>query len=183
MGGLCDSFVIRTLEPGDSIADFTAFLHRAYAELAASGLRYVATHQTEATTRRRIHEGECYVAFLEGSLAGTVTFHDTAHAKGCPWYDRPDVANFHQLAVDPRLRGRGIGSLLLALIERRAAQTGASEIACDTAEQASHLIRMYERRGYRFIEYADWRPVTNYRSVVLSKRILRGDTTARAQRA
>ncbi|MBW1796697.1 MAG: GNAT family N-acetyltransferase, partial [Deltaproteobacteria bacterium] len=47
---------------------------------------------------------------------------------------------------------------------------GASELALDTAEQATHLINWYERLGYRFIEYVDW-DVTNYRSVIMSKRV------------
>lgn len=166
-------WTFRRLEPTDSIADLTLFLHRAYAELADSGLRYVATHQSEETTRKRIEGGECFVAFIGGRLAGTITLHDAAHARGCPWYDRPDVANFHMLAVDPELRGRGLGGLLIELVEERAAATGAAEIACDTAEQATHLIQLYERRGYRFVELADWRPTTNYRSVVLSKKLTR----------
>jgi GNAT superfamily N-acetyltransferase len=163
---------IRLLGPEDSISDLTNFLHSAYADLAAEGLRYLATHQTEATTRHRIEGGECYLAFLDGRLAGTVTLHTAEYTKGCPWYERADVASFHQLAVDPGLRRRGIAAFMLDFIERRAAQSGAAEIACDTAEQAAHLIRLYESRGYRFVQYADWRPTTNYRSVVLSKRLV-----------
>ena len=29
-------------------------------------------------------------------------------------------------------------------------------------------IHSYEARGYRFVSHADWRPHTNYRSVILS---------------
>jgi hypothetical protein len=47
---------------------------------------------------------------------------------------------------------------------------GFSEIALDTSERAHHLIQMYEKRGYRFVEYFQWE-VTNYRSVVLSKKL------------
>lgn len=46
-----DGIVIRPLDPADSIAELTALLHRAYAPLLAQGLRYVATHQDETTTR------------------------------------------------------------------------------------------------------------------------------------
>jgi len=35
---------------------------------------------------------------------------------------------------------------------------------------ADHLIKMYESRGYRFIEYHQW-GITNYRSVVMSKKL------------
>ena len=43
-------------------------------------------------------------------------------------------------------------------------------VTLDTAEGAEHLIRTYEKRGYRFIEYVQWE-VTNYRSVVMSKKL------------
>ena len=57
------------------------------------------------------------------------------------------------------------------LVERRARELGAQELALDTAEGASDLLRMYEARGYRFIEEVDWRPTTNYRSRLLSLRL------------
>jgi len=44
----------------------------------------------------------------------------------------------------------------------------AGEVALDTSEHASHLIALYTRRGYRFVEHVRWDTV-NYRSVVLSK--------------
>jgi ribosomal protein S18 acetylase RimI-like enzyme len=77
---------------------------------------------------------------------------------------------FSQFGVEPGLQRRGIGSILLDLVERRARETGAGELALDTAEGAAHLIKLYEKRGYRFVEHADWEK-TNYRSVVLSKRL------------
>ena len=58
--------LIRPIEPGDSIAELTELLHRAYAPLAELGFQYVACHQTEETTRRRIASGECHVAVAGG---------------------------------------------------------------------------------------------------------------------
>ena len=55
--------------------------------------------------------------------------------------------------------------------EARACETGAAEIALDTAETADDLIRFYSRRGYRFIEHVNWGDAVNYRSVVMSKTI------------
>ena len=59
----------------------------------------------------------------------------------------------------------------MALVEQRAATSGAKEIALDTAETAHHLIDWYTRLGYRHIEHADWKH-TNYRSVIMSKSLL-----------
>jgi len=44
------------------------------------------------------------------------------------------------------------------------------ELALDTAEGASHLIKYYSDKGYRFIEYINWE-ITNYRNVVLSEKL------------
>jgi hypothetical protein len=87
---------------------------------------------------------------------------------GCPYYDRPGVASFHQFAVDPDLQGDRIGRRLLDLVEDRAAATGATEIALDTAVPATHLIAMYERRGYRIVDRVDW-DETNYVSVIMAR--------------
>ena len=63
------------------------------------------------------------------------------------------------------------------LAERRALETGASEIALDTAESAAHLVEMYENRGYRIVEKVDW-PETNYVSVVMSKSLRHPERSA-----
>lgn len=163
-----DGLVIRPLEPADSIAELTELMHRAYAHLLAAGLRYTAGYQTEETTRARISDGECYVGVLDGVLVATITLHDPSHTKGAPWYERTDVASFEQLCVAPELRGRGIAAALMDRAERRARDLGAAEIACDTAEQATELVEMYQRRSYRIVGRVNWGP-TNYRSVILSK--------------
>lgn len=161
---------IRPLTAADSIEALTDLLHRAYAPLAARGLRYVATHQSPETTRKRIAGGEDLVAEIEGKIVGNITWHAHTFEGGkTPWYDRPDVAFFHQLCTEPAFQGRGIASMLLEEVERRARASGAAELACDTAVPATDLIAWYSKRGYRIVDRADWRPVTNYESVILSK--------------
>lgn len=163
---------IRPLVPTDRLDELTELIHRAYAGLAEMGLRFWATHQSVEDTRRRIEGAECAVAEVDGSLAGTITLRAPEAAGGAPWYDRSEVATFGQFAVEPARQGEGIGSALLAWAEVRAAELGARELALDTAESAAHLIEMYQRRGYRFIEHVDWRPQVNYRSVILSKTLV-----------
>lgn len=160
---------IRPLAATDSISELTALLHRAYAPLAERGMEYLATHQDDDTTRCRTAEGECFVAVHDdGRIVGTIVLIP-AHGPGdVPYYDRPDVACFGQFAVEPALQGAGIGARLMDTVERRAAETGAREIALDTAETAVELIATYTRRGYRVVAGADW-DVTNYRSVIMSR--------------
>lgn len=166
-----DGVIIRPLVAADSFAELTGLLHRSYAELARQGLLFWASHQSEENTRTRVAEGDCYLAVASGRILGTITLRKRERTKGCPWYDRPDVASFGQFAVDPAFQRKGIGTALLRKVEQHAVEVGAAELALDTAEGAGPLIRMYEKLGYRFIEHVDWRPKTNYRSVVLSKRL------------
>lgn len=163
------AIVVRAFSPAiDDVGTLTELLHRAYAPLAARGLRFLATHQTPATTLRRIEGSECYLAERGGQLVGTITFRPAAATGGCPFYDRPEVASFGQFAVEPAAQRGGIGSALLAFVERRAADTGAAELALDTAEPAADLIAFYARRGYRIVGRAQWSDV-NYASVIMSK--------------
>jgi len=172
IGSTVDGLLLRPLDPSDSLEALTELVHRAYAELAAMGLRYWATHQDVQDTARRAADGECVVAVSGPALVGTLTLMPPDRADGADWYARPEVASFGQFAVEPDRQRAGIGSMLLDWAEVRAAHLGASELALDTAESAHHLIAMYQRRGYRFIDHVDWRPHVNYRSVILSKTLV-----------
>jgi GNAT superfamily N-acetyltransferase len=134
-------------------------------------MRFLASYQPVETTAKRIARGECAVAEVGGRVVGTVVFRPMGSGRGTPWYERADVATVGQFAVEPAWQRRGIGARLMDWAEGRARETGAAELALDTAETAEELIRFYARRGYRFIEYVNWGDVVNYRSVVMSKRI------------
>jgi GNAT superfamily N-acetyltransferase len=169
MNATMDStLIIRPIEPTDSIADLTDLLHRAYARLAAMGLRFYATYQTEEQTRERLDDAECFVGVMDDRIVATIAYYGPARSKGCDWYKRPDVAYFGQFAVEPDLQRRGIGERLIDTVERRALADGAAELALDTAEPAEHLIRYYTRLGYRLVDHVQW-DLANYRSVIMSK--------------
>ena len=158
----------RSLGADDDLDAITRLLHAAYAPLAAAGMRYVASHQDVATTRRRTAKGETFVAVRDNAVVGIITLAEADATHGSPFYDRPDVASFGQFAVLPALQRQGIGSRLMDIVEQRAREKGVVELALDTSEHAEALIAMYTKRGYRFIGYAKWDSV-NYRSVILSK--------------
>lgn len=143
-------------------------LHRAYAELAAMGLNFVATQQDDDTTLGRIKDAECFLADLNGRIVGTVLFRPPGTCRGSEWYDRPDVAVFGQFGVEPAEQGRGVGAALLDHVEKRARECNARELALDTAESAQHLLDFYGKRGFRIVGNVKWEPV-NYRSVIMSK--------------
>ncbi|MCB2155328.1 2,3,4,5-tetrahydropyridine-2,6-dicarboxylate N-succinyltransferase [bacterium] len=159
---------VRLLDERDSIDELTNLLHDAYRVLAEMGFRYVATWQGPDITRKRIAKGKCFVATHDDRLIGTVLLSYPPKNQPCDWYRRSDVALFQQFAVAPDMQGTGIGSQLLGFVESRARELGARHLACDTSEGATHLIRYYERRGFRIVDTCDWE-ATNYKSVILSK--------------
>jgi GNAT superfamily N-acetyltransferase len=155
----------------DSVTELTELLHRAYKRLGDMGLRFWATWQTEDITLERATSGKCYVAVQDGHFIATITYYYPIRHQDTPWYSQPGVATFGQFAVEPRLQQQGIGARLIELVEEAAKSEGATEMALSTAEPATHLIRYYERRGYRFIETAAFSQ-TDYRSVIMSKTLV-----------
>lgn len=162
--------LLREFCRGDQIPPVTELLHEAYAGLAEMGFRYLATHQDDAMTRKRLESGRSFFAEIDGELVGTVTLRPPNQGSDCRWYRGEGVYSFSQFGVKPDLQRSGIGSLLLNHVEKEARAMGAVELALDTAECATHLRNWYSKLGYRLVEYGDWE-VTNYRSVVLSKKL------------
>ena len=159
------------------VEPLTKLLHQAYAPLAAKGMRYLATHQPPSKTLERLQEGESYLAFFENEIVGTVTLYKPDPENFCEYYRKPKVFSFGQFGIKSDLQGQGLGSLMMTMLEARAKELGAEELALDTSEHATDLIRMYEKRGYKRVDYTTWAEV-NYRSVILSKP-LSGESSAR----
>jgi GNAT superfamily N-acetyltransferase len=159
---------IRLLLPSDSVAALTALLHRAYASLGAAGLNYTAVDQSVEVTTNRIGRGSCVVALVDDRIVGTLVTVGAKPNGSCPWYRLPTVASAHQFGVEPEFQRNGVGSTLMQWAETWAQRRGFAELAIDTAEPAEHLVHYYSRRGYRFIEFAQW-PGKRYRSVIMSK--------------
>lgn len=161
---------IRPIEPGDSLEELTALLHRAYADLGQMGLNYTAVDQTPATTAERTSEGQCFVAVDASGLVGTITVTPPRQDSACEHYRRGEVATFNQFAVAPERQNCGLGSQLLEHAEVWARSQGYGAVAIDTAEPARHLVSFYSRRGYIHVGWAQWEG-KRYRSVIMSKEL------------
>lgn len=172
---ILSSIAIRELNDSDDLTELTLLLNRAYKQLADLGFRYLATHQNVETTKERIEKAKCFVAVIDENgtdkIIGTICYYSPEKASGCEWYDRNDVATYGQFGVEPEYQKYGIGGMLVDEVEKLAMQDGAKELAIDTAEGATHLINYYGKRGYRHVGFTKWH-VTNYRSVILSKKIV-----------
>ena len=62
-----------------------------------------------------------------------------------------DVADVMTVAVAPRARGRGLGGLLLAELERRAAARGAASVMLEVRADNGPARALYERAGYQVL--------------------------------
>lgn len=158
---------IREYRSTDSIDEITNLLHNAYGALLKLGFRYVATHQTPEITRERIARGTCYIAQQDGRIIGTICLYRNSDGSS-KHYATPGVFHFGQFAVEPTCQGQGIGRALLAHVEEQAKMQGATHLALDTAEGATHLVNFYSRHGFSVVEQVDWSE-TNYLSVIMSK--------------
>jgi GNAT superfamily N-acetyltransferase len=160
------NFQIRTLSLDEDYSQLTAVIHRAYAKLGAMGLNYTAVDQSIETTRKRCAFGTCFIAQRDDQLIGTITVAGPEPQHECVQYQT--IAHAHQFAVDPAAQGKGVGKALMLAAEQWVAAQGLLAIAVDTAEQATHLIALYNRWGYQTIGLTQW-PGKVYRSVVMHK--------------
>lgn len=76
----------------------------------------------------------------------------------------------HYAAVDQgdEVTRQRMGKDVSWLAEEYARRKGASELACDTAVSAGHIISLYERKGFQIVGKAAFED-TNYESVILAK--------------
>ncbi|MDD4976778.1 MAG: GNAT family N-acetyltransferase [Bacteriovorax sp.] len=172
-----DGVQFRIFQSTDDVVEINSLLLSAYRPLAEAGMRYAASHEDVDATRRNIEDGECHIGLYDGKIIACAILRIPNQseksgwkANGPSWYSFSGVTTFGRFAVPPQLQGLGIGAKLMDVIESRAKALGFLELALDTSEHASHLIKMYEKRDYKFIEFHQW-SITNYRSVVMSKHL------------
>ena len=160
----------RLLTGDDSIEELTQLLHKSYKVLADMGLKYVAATQDHSTTLNRARSAyKCFIGIYKHKIVSTISLYSPKPLDESSWYSKDFVAKIGQFAVTPELQKYGIGSKMMDIVEEEAGKIkNVREIALDTAETAVHLIELYKKRGYRYVETVQW-DVTNYKSVILSK--------------
>jgi GNAT superfamily N-acetyltransferase len=159
---------IRAFQADDDVVALTEMLHRAYAPLAAAGLRYNASHQPPEKTALRMSRGATFVAEIQGRIVGTITVCGPDPKSGTPVYSEPSTYHFEQFGVDPDFKRKGIGRELHSAAVALATRRGARFMALDTAAPAKELIATYERWGYVIVDRKRW-DSTNYESVLMRR--------------
>src|SRR6266480_1094313 len=99
-----------------------------------------------------------WVAELDGTLAGTVTYvpGPGPYAE----FSDPNGAGIRMLAVLPAFEGRGVGHALVRACIDRARADGRSQVYLDTTQWMERAQRLYERIGFVRAPELDWEPAT-----------------------
>lgn len=146
----------------------TELYHKAYFEWKEQGIGFAAANQSIEDTKKRLNNGYCIVALLNGELLGsiTMTVENDNHIKILP----NPYLHLQQLAINPNNQKGGIGRQLMEYAEEVARREKCSAIVLDTAKPAKRLINWYMRLGYRKMGYIKWANV-NYYSIEFYKPI------------
>ena len=70
-----------------------------------------------------------------------------------------DEAAFRMLVVDPAVRGRGVGELLVRACLQRARAAGKRRMVLSTEPRMTAAHRLYERLGFARLPERDWSPL------------------------
>ena len=119
----------------DDAADAMGVIERAYAPWRA---RLPDLPDVTDGVEAEIAAGNAIVVEVDGAVAGIAM----ARAKDAALH----VMN---LAVDPKVGGRGIGSLLMARLDRRALREGLALMRLATHSGMPRNVALYERLGWR----------------------------------
>jgi GNAT superfamily N-acetyltransferase len=111
----------------------------------------------DADYRRHIDQHECWVAELDGAIAGYLVL-----------IVMPDHLLLDNVAVSPGHQHTGLGALLLGLADDRALALGRDEVRLYTNEVMTENLIYYARHGY--VE-THREPTDGYRRVFFAKRL------------
>ena len=167
----------RDVSATENLDALTELIHSAYAPHAQSGLRYWATHQSVQDTAARLASGRGLVGELEGRVVATITLRPPEPKSKVELLRESHTWSFGQFAVAPEYKGMGFGRQIHDFALEYAARLGCTRMALHTAQPAAALIAMYQSWGYELAGTCDWRPHTNYISVLMCRSVTREQPT------
>lgn len=137
-------YMFRLAQDSD-VSQIRTLLNEAYKEHADKGLNYTATYQDEAETRKRMAKGRTFVLLLNKEVVGTILYYERNEITG------RKSAYLEQFAIAPKLKGLGLGSIIMDFCEQLANDEKYEAIQLNTAQPATHLVEWYKRRGYKIV--------------------------------
>ena len=105
----------------------------------------------------RARDAVVLVAESGAEIIGTITIYQDINEEGMPTAFPPGTAGIRATAVNPAVRGQGIGTELVNAAIARARSFGARTIALHTADCMEAAMRLYERHGFQRAPEYDYR--------------------------
>ena len=124
-----------------------------------------AASETENFSYRNVH-----LAVVDQEIAGMLLAYRLPDAEDAedlddfPEFIRPLIAleqcvpgsfYINMLAAYPGYRNRGVGTRLMDMVDRLAAEAGCTTVSVEVFEQNEGALRLYRRLGYRVVEQRD----------------------------
>jgi putative acetyltransferase len=92
--------------------------------------------------------GSCYfVVTLDGEVVGGAGIYPTANLP-------EDTCELVKLYLSAKIRGKGLGKLLMQKCEEAAALAGYKNIYLETMPELNIAVPLYEKMGYQYLEQA-----------------------------
>jgi ribosomal protein S18 acetylase RimI-like enzyme len=147
------SLTVEPAAPSDfaAVADLTVGVYR---RERLTSEEYTA--QLADVAGRAAHSELLVVRDGDGTVVGTVAL--VLDGDFGQVTESDDEAAFRMLAVDPAVRGRGVGELLVRTCLDRARAAGKRRMVLSTAPRMTAAHRLYERLGFRRLPERDWSP-------------------------
>ena len=102
------------------------------------------------------------VAEYAGKIVGSVLLYPPeANAYGRAVDENATIPEMRLLAVEPAMRGRGIGNVLTRECVQRAQRAGAPALGLHTLDMMQTAMQMYERMGFVRVPELDFYPAEN----------------------
>jgi ribosomal protein S18 acetylase RimI-like enzyme len=154
-------FQVLPAESAD-LAPLLSLVHRAYAANKALGFNFYGTRETIEDIRKDFEAGAVW-KLVEGTrLSGTIRLQE--------YPDQPGVLYINRMCVEPGIQKRGLGKSMVEFAESEARRRGLRGLRLDTAKPFERLVGWYLKLGFEIIGETQW-DVTNYRSVIMEKRL------------
>ena len=136
-----DALTIREATDAD-VPALVAVLRAAFAEQRDLAPPSSALGETEESVRGLMHTARVALAVVDGRIVGSQFFEP-----------KDDYLYLFRLAVLPDHRQRGIGQALIRYAEEQARALGLPRTQFSVRLALPRQRAMYERMGYRFVEY------------------------------
>lgn len=162
---------VRIIPKPDNISweEITIVLHAAYAEKAEKGMDYLATRQDAETTKKRVGDGICFLAYIGEIMVGTATLLlRDVKKKNIKWHNKNRYGIIVQLGVHPDYKRLGIGRKLVDKIVDTSKENEVDELIADTSSKAKELLSWWKRQGFEYIGLLS-HSSTNYYSIEFRK--------------